>query len=555
MAKMTAARALVESLRAQGVDTIFGIISSHTMEIFDALYDHQDAIRFISTRHEQAAAMMADGYARVTGKPGICLTSTGPGAANSMGGLGEAYAASSPVLTITSSAEEKLYERGLGTMHETKNQLDMLETVSQHSVHISRPESAPEQVQEAFERFAGRRQRPISIEIPSDVQSQEAAMIIPEPVRIAAPAADPAAVGAAAEILLAGRRVGVMAGIGVHRSGAGGELTRLVERLGAPVFTTANGKGAISEDHPMSFGMYGGEYNFPPGGLEDPRQTFANSLDVLLVVGSSLSYFRAKSQGLRQPQQLIHLDIDAAPMDKWYSTSVRLVGDARTVLEQLNTALEGKPGFSRSDGEKEGSFAGEVRTVREKIREYKRKTMPNETRIMEAIRAVTARDAVFVGDVGVCNHRGANYCLDICEERSYLIPAWGGLGFGLPAAAGAKAGVPERQVICITGDGGFQFNIQELGTCVQYGLRPVVLVFNDDAWGLLRYYQQHRGNGRYIASDLRNPDFTRLAEAYGACGVQVTSLQEMVQALERALEAETVTVIDVKTPHGFANFE
>ena len=199
MARMTAARALVESLRAQGVDTIFGIISSHTMEIFDALYDHQDAIRFISTRHEQAAAMMADGYARVTGRPGICLTSTGPGAANSMGGLGEAYAASSPVLTITSSAEEKLYERGLGTMHETKNQLDMLETVSQHSVHISRPEHAHEQVREAFERFAGRRQRPIAIEIPSDVQDQEAEMIIPGPVRIAAPAADPAAVEAAAE--------------------------------------------------------------------------------------------------------------------------------------------------------------------------------------------------------------------------------------------------------------------------------------------------------------------------------------------------------------------
>jgi len=346
-----------------------------------------------------------------------------------------------------------------------------------------------------------------------------------------------------------------MEGRGVDRAGAGGELTRLVERLGAPVCTTANGKGASAEDHPRSLGMYGGEYNFPPGGLEDPRQTFANSLDVLLVVGSSLSYFRAKSQGLRQPPQLIHLDIDAAPMDKWYSTSVRLVGDARTVLEQLNTALEGKPGFSRSDGEKEGSFVGEVRAVREKIREHKRKTMPNETRIMEAIRAVTARDAVFVGDVGVCNHRGANYCLDICEERSYLIPAWGGLGFGLPAAAGAKAGVPERQVICITGDGGFQFNIQELGTCVQYGLRPVVLVFNDDAWGLLRYYQQLRGNGRYIASDLQNPDFTRLSEAYGACGVKVTSLPEMVQALEQALEVETFTVIDVKTPDGFANFK
>lgn len=555
MARMTAARALVESLRAQGVDTIFGIISSHTMEIFDALYDHKDAIRFISTRHEQAAAMMADGYARVTGRPGICLTSTGPGAANSMGGLGEAYDASSPVLTITSTAEEQLYERGLGTMHETKNQLDMLATVTQRSVHISRPEEAPEQVREAFELFQGGRQRPIAIEIPSDVQGQEANMHVPGAVRIAAPAADPAAVEAAAEILSAGSRVGVMAGAGVHRSGAGRELTRLVERLGAPVFTTANGKGAIAEDHPLSLGMFGGEYNFPPGGLEDPRQTFANSLDVLLVAGSSLSYFRAKSQGLRQPPQLIHLDIDTAPMDRWYATTVRLVGDASTVLKELNAALDDEAGSGQASGVADGVFAGEVRAVREKIREYKRKTMPNETKIMDAIRAVAARDAVFVGDVGICNHRGANYCLDICEERSYLIPAWGGLGFGLPAAAGAKAGVPERQVICITGDGGFQFNIQELGTCLQYGLRPVVLVFNDDAWGLLRHYQQSRGSGSYIASDLRNPDFTRLAEAYGACGVQVTSLPEMVQALERALEAKTVTVIDVKTPHGFANFE
>ncbi len=559
MARMTAARALVESLRAQGVDTIFGIISSHTMEIFDALYDHQDAIRFISTRHEQAAAMMADGYARVTGKPGVCLTSTGPGAANSMGGLGEAYAASSPVLTITSSAEEQLYERGLGTMHETKNQLDMLETVTRHSVHVSRPEEAPERVREAFALFQERRQRPIAIEIPSDVQGQSAETAISGPVRRAAPAADPAAVEAAAEVLLAGRRVGVMAGTGVHRSGAGGALTRLAERLGAPVFTTANSKGAIAEDHPLSLGMYGGEYNFPPGGLEDPRQTFANSLDVLLVAGSSLSYFRAKSQGLRQPAQLIHLDIDAAPMDKWYETTVRLVGDAGTVLEQLNGALADRTGWDGAgwDGPARGheeGFAAEVRAVRESIRAYKRQTLPNETRIMEAIRGATARDAVFVGDVGVCNHRGANYCLEIYEERSYLIPAWGGLGFGLPAAAGAKAGVPERQVICITGDGGFQFNIQELGTCVQYGLRPVVLVFNDDAWGLLRYYQKDRMGGRYIASDLENPDFRRLAMAYGACGVEAGSLPELVEALEQALAAETVTVIDVKTPEGFANF-
>ncbi|MCY4411726.1 MAG: thiamine pyrophosphate-binding protein [Caldilineaceae bacterium] len=554
MARISAAQALIQSLRAQGVDTIFGIISSHTMEIFDALYDHQDAIRFISARNEQAAAMMADGYARVTGRPGVCLTSTGPGAANSMGGIGEAFSASSAVLTITSTAEEQLYERGLGTMHETKDQLGMLSTVTQHSVHVSRPEETAERVGEAFELFHSRRPRPIAIEIPADIQGKEAEITIPAPVRVAAPAADRAAVEAAAAILLAGGRVGVLAGTGVHRSGAAEALTRLVERLGAPVFTTANGKGAIAEDHPLSLGMYGGESNFPPGGLEDPRQTFANSLDVLLVVGSSLSYFRAKLQGLRQPPQLIHLDIDSEPIDMLYSAAVRLVGDARTVLGQLNTALADKASHGDCGERKASGFAGKVRDVREKIREYKRLTMPNETKIMEAIRAVTARDAIFVGDVGVCNHRGANYCLDIYAQRSYMIPAWGGLGFGLPAAAGAKAGLPERQVICITGDGGFQFNIQELGSCVQYGLRPVILVFNDEAWGLLRFYQKNRGGGRYIASDLRNPDFRSLAEVYGARGERVTSLPELVQALERALAAEAVTVIDVKTPDGFANF-
>ena len=548
MTAMTAARALVESLRAQGVDTIFGIVSSHTMEIFDALYDHRDAIRFISARHEHAAAMMADGYARASGNPGICLTSTGPGAANSMGGLGEAYFASSPVLTITSTPEEDLYERGLGTMHETKDQLGMLSTVTQHSVHVSNAEDTPEQVRAAFERFQRRRPRPIAIEIPADIQEHVAEVEIPPRVRIPTEAADEDAVGEAADILAAGGRVGVLAGTGVHRSGAAPELTRLVNRLGAPVFTTANGKGAISEDHPLSLGMFGGEYNFPPGGLEDPRQVFADSLETLLVVGSSLSYFRAKSQGLRQPPHLIHLDIDPASMDKWYTSDVPLVGDAKTVLEQLNAAL------SSRNLQSDAAFERKVGETRRRIIDYKRRTMPNETEIMTAIRAAAARDAIFVGDVGVCNHRGANYCLDIYAQRSYIAPAWGGLGFGLPAAAGAQAAAPDRQVICITGDGGVQFNIQELGTCVQYGLKPVILVFNDNAWGLLRQYQENRYDGRFIASDLQSPDFTRLAAAYGASGVQVASLAEMVKALEEALTAETVTVIDVKTPRGFANF-
>lgn len=547
MARLSAAQALVESLRAHGVDTAFGIISSHTMEIFDALYDRRREIRFISARHEHAAAMMADGYARTTGRPGVCLTSTGPGAANSMGGLGEAYFASSPVLSITSTAEEELYERGLGTIHETRDQLGMLSSVTRTAFHVSRPGEVPARVGDAFELFAGARPRPVAVEIPVDVQGQEAEMEIPEPVKAPAPAADPARVEEAAALLRAGGRAGVLAGTGVHRSGAAGELLRLVEKLGLPVFTTANGKGSIPEDHPLSLGMFGGEYDFPPGGREDPRLTFANSLDTLLVAGSSLSWFRVKSQGLEQPARLVHLDIDPEPMGKWYDTSVKLVGDAVTVLRQLDQAIAGNP--PRPDP----GFAAEVGQVREAIREFKRRTMPCETGIMEAVRAAAARDAVFTGDVSICNHRGANYCLDVYGQRTYMTPAWGGLGFGLPAAVGAKAGAPDRQVVCITGDGGFQFNIQELATCVQYGLDPVILLFNDNAWGLLRQYQQGR-DGRYIASDLRNPDFTRLAEAYGARGLRAESLAELGPALETALRSGVVTVVEVPTPDGFASF-
>ena len=318
--------------------------------------------------------MMADGYARVTGKPGVCLTSTGPGAANSMGGIGEAYFASAPVLHLTSTAEEELYERGLGTIHETKDQLGMCTAVAQQCFHISRPEETPERVREAFELFGRQRPRSIQIEIPVDVQGQAAEMEIPGSVESEAPGAEQALVERAAALLVAGIRVGILAGTGVHRSGATRALTRIAERLGAPVFTTANGKGAIAENHPLSLGIFGGEYDFPPGGREDPRLVFAHTLDTLLVVGSSLSYFRVKSQGLEQPAHLIHLDIDAASIGKWYEPEVGLVGDAKTVLTQLETALAGASVGS------EAGYVAEVGKIRSAIRAYKRETMARRRR-------------------------------------------------------------------------------------------------------------------------------------------------------------------------------
>ena len=549
MAQLKGGQAVIESLRAQGVDTVFGIISIHTMEIYDALYDHRDAIRFINARHEQAAAIMADGYSRVSGKPGICLTSTGPGAANSMCGMGEAYLASSPVLNICSTAEEDLYGRGLGTSHETRDQVGMFSVVTQWSNHVSHPEDIPDRIFEAFQRFQTGRPRPIEIEVPVDVQAQVAEMEIPRFRKDSPPEPDSTSVERAAQLLRSGKRVGVLAGNGVHISGATKELLQLVETLGIPVVTTPLGKGAIPDDNPWCLGVYGGKPGWTRPSVEDPLKDFLDSLDTLLVVGSSLSYQRTKGHlRISLPANIIQVDVDSGSIGALYQPSLAVIGDARVVLGQLNSVMDGK-----SSGLAKG-FDREVRELKSKISEYYWKVMPNEMKTMEAIRDVVARDAVFIGDAAVSVYRGSTNCLATYEPRTYQMAQWGGLGFGFPAAAGAKAAFPHRQVICLTGDGGFQFNIQELATCVQYGLNPVVLVFNDNAWGVLRGRQQEFYNGRVIGTDLLNPDFVKLAEAYGANGVRATSVKELVTALETALKSDTITIIDIPTPSGFANF-
>ena len=547
MAQLKGGQAVIETLRAQGVDTIFGIISTHMMEVYDALYDHRDAIRFISARHEHAAALMADGYSRVSGKPGVCFTSTGPGAANSMGGMGEAYFASSPVLNVTSTGEEDLYSKGVGATHEIKDQLGMFTSVTQWNSHVGNAEAIPDRIYEAFERFQIGRPRPIEIEVAVDAQSQVADVEIPQYRKLEYPEPDPTQIEQAAQLLLAGKRVAVLAGSGINRSGANQELAALLENLGIPAFTTPEGKGVIPDDSPWCLGTYSAMPMAPTGNSE-PLQEFLDSLDTLLVVGSTLSLSKTKARGLRLPANLIQVDIDPASVGKVYDTRLGVIGDAKVVLSRLAEVVTGKP------SQLAAGFDLEVKELKGKISDYKWKLMPNQMKTMEAIRGLTARDAIFMGDVNVATHSAANYCLETYEPRTYMVSHWGGLGFAFPAAAGAKAAFPERQVVCLTGDGGFQFNMQELGTCIQYGLNPVVMIFNNDAWGVLRQVQNNTYNGRFIASDLKNPNFARLAESYGANGVQVRSVKEMTSALDDALKSDTISVIEVMTPGGFANF-
>lgn len=546
MAQLKGSQALFRSLEAQGVDVIFGLIGAHTMELFDALYDFQGSIRLITTRDERAAALMADGYGRSTGRPGVCLTSTGPGAANAMSGLGEAYFSFSPVLHITSTAEEHLYGRALGANHETADQQGMMAAVSQWSHHVERADEVPDRVYEAFRRFHTQRPQPISIEVPANVQAQVAEVEVPAVRDFTKPQGDPGAIEKAVALLLAGRRVAIWAGTGVDRADGSPELLALAAILGVPVLTTPGGKPAIAADHPLNVGVLGG-----PGGFTDaeyPLKAFLAGLDTLLVVGSSLRYTSTKAQNLELPPNLIHVDISPEPMGKNYEPVVSVVGDAKAVLRQLAQGVQGKT------AQLVAGFDTEVKQLKEAVAAYAWASLPNPMRTMQAIREVVGRDAIFTGDASISATRGGNACLPVYEPRSYLPPVWGGLGFAFPAAMGVKAGMPDRRVVCITGDGGFQFNVQELGTCVQYGLDPIVLVFNDDAWGSTRMRQTVNHGGRYLGTDLKNPNFAKLAEAFGANGYRVGSLKELVPALEAAAQSKTVSVIEIATPDGFEAF-
>ncbi len=544
MALMTGGRAVVESLKAHGVDTVFGIISTHTMHIYDALYDEQESIRFIGGRHEHALGFMADGYSRVTGKPGVLFTSGGPGAADSMGSMGEAYHASSKVLQVTANCELELIDSGKGAIHEAKDQLGMFRSVTGWNALIDNLDSLPDYFLEAFQRFSSHRPRPVELEVPTDLFEKRADVEILPPRDMAPAQPDEGRIEQAAKALKEAKRPIIWVGRGVMLAEATAELRQLAERLGAPVASATTGKGAFPDDHPLGLGV--GEFGGMRG--ESPLEDFLGKADLMLLIGSSMAYHRTVQQGLKLPANIVQIDIDPGEIGKNYPASLGVVGDAKTALGQILSLIDSEGAGSN------GGYAAEVARLKEDLHRSLTAQYPNEMRTLEGIRGVLARDAVVVGDATVPNYR-ASRCLPFYEPNTYLGPnSWAGLGFGFPAGLGAKVGAPEKQVVVITGDGGFQYNIQELGTALQYGISPVVLVFNDNAWGVLKGMQRDTFNGRYMGTELRNPDFVKLAEAYGAGASRVRSLDELTKALGDALASNVVHLIEVETPDGFASF-
>ena len=542
MPKLTGGQAIIESLKTQGVDTVFGIISIHNLDLFDSMFGSQDTINFVGGRLELGCGFMADGYARATGKPGILITSTGPGAADSVGAIGEAYFSGSPILEITTNVEQEFVGSGKLATHETKDQLGMFQAVTDWNANIPQVESIPDNITEAFDRFQTHRPRPIELEIATDLLGVEADVEMLNAREPDIPKGDPNQVERALQMLLKAKRPAILVGEEVQQLGGTQQIVELAEKLGAAVVTADGAKGAFPEDHPQSVGQIMGKRIWG----ENPVQDWLGTCDLVVVLGSIMPQRSTTGIGLQMPSDIVHVLLDGEAIGKNYPATVPIVANSQAVVQQWLGAI------GDQDVHKGKAFEDDIASIKNNIRSRLEETWSNELKVFETVREVTPRNTIFSLDPTVGASR-ATRCLEIYEPRTYMHPhGWLGLGFAFPAAIGAKVGKPQSPVVCVTGDGGFQYNFQELATCAQYGIHTVILMFNDNAWGVLKGFQKDRfGEGRRFATDLVNPDFVKLFESYGFEGTKVSNVNDLGKALESAIASGKTQLVEVQTPDGF----
>ena len=451
---------------------------------------------------------------------------------NALTPLGTAYSDSSPVLCIASQIPSSGIGRDKGYLHECLDQLGCFRAVTTWCARADSGRAIPALISEAFVRMQSGRPQPAAIEIPCDVLDARVDVTIPEPAAPLRRQPDPGEIDQAAELLGRSQRAVIWAGGGAIASGASAELRELAERLQAPVFTTTVGKGAMDEEHPLFAGSV----------IQHPTaREFVAGHDVLLAVGARLTQDATQGGKLPLPTELIHIEINPEEVDRNYRASVAVVGDAREALRALNARLEAAPpraGIDRS---------GEVAELKRQVLQERCNLAPEGVKLVQALRAALPRDTIIVNDVATAAY-WCRYLLEVYEPRTYLYPSgFCTLGFGLPAAIGAKLAQPDRPVALLSGDGGFMFNCQELAVIAQCDVPIVALVFNNNAYGILRPQQMGR-YGRTIAVDLVNPDFVALSRAFGIDGRRVTSLDELGPAVAGAIGSNRPTVIDVAFP-------
>jgi acetolactate synthase-1/2/3 large subunit len=530
MARMTGAQAAIAALHAHGVDTVFGIPGVHTLPLYDAMRS-TPGIRHILARHEQGAGFMAEGYARASGRVGVACTITGPGVTNIATPMASAYADSIPLFVLSTSLPRRATRRPMGLLHEVKDQLGVMESLSGWTRVVESVEEIPDAIYDAFRQMLSGRPRGSYLQIPLDLLELEAEVNLEPPAAPVPLAPPPARLAEAAALLRAARRPVILAGAGVTFAGGNAALRELAELLQAPVLLGSKSRDVLPTDCPLVIATNG--YSVP----EEVRYVLEES-DVALVVGSKLGVERMGWRRLPVPEATIHVDIDPSEIGRQYPVRIAVVADARLTVEALVQALTDDPG-SKDDRQ------AHVDAAREAVLAEARRSYGATLQYLDAVRAALPPDGVVVADMTMLGYASTEY-FTVTQPRTFVHPSeLCTIGCALPTALGARVAGGSRPVVAICGDGGFLLNTGEMASAVQERIGVIVLVFNDSTYTAVKDNQRERFDGRYIATDLTAPDFVALARAFGANGRRVDSPPSLREELVEALGADGPTLIEV----------
>jgi len=539
--EMSGGQAVIELLKAEQVRHIFGIVGSTFLDVLDVLYDDK-SVEYINVRHEQGGAFMADGLARVTGTPAVCLVTSGPGATNLLTGIASAYVGHSPVVAIAGGPPFGHYYKDA---FQELDLISMFKPVTKLAIQVNKPDRIPEIVHYALRSAMTGRKGPVFIDMPRDVlndQILQTEIVPPENYRPEyPPLPHPEAIREAVRLLQQAERPLMLVGGGATWARANELVVRLSEQYALPMITAYGRNDAVPNSHPHYIG--------PLGRAGSPEAAAAcRRADLLLVVGSRLGNFTTYyDQRYIQPgTRLVQIDIDSRDIGRTYPVALGIEADAGEAVAALLEALsQARVPATRATWQQE---AQELRTQRQ-VRlqaEVNLNTLPlKPQRVYVELRRVLPAETIVTLDAGAAPAYGYDR-LHFSHPRTFLTPLdLGGLGFAFPVALGAKLGRPEAPVLAIHGDGGFLMNAQELETAVRHGINVVTLVMNNNCWGSEKAYQKHFYNERYVGADIGNPRYDKYADLFGAQGYYVEHADQIGDTVQAALQCGKPAVIEI----------
>lgn len=532
------AEALIKVLLHEEVDTLFGYPGGAIMPVYDALFDYQDQLKHYLVRHEQGATHAAQGYARVTGKPGVCFGTSGPGATNMITGIADAFIDSTPMICITGQVASPLL--GSDAFQET-DIISISKPVTKWNFQITSAEEIAPVMAKAFYIARSGRPGPVLIDITKDAQNEMVDFAYEACTSIRSyrpvPNLNLERVKEAAKLLNGAKRPMIVYGQGILLSSAQEDLKQLIEKAGIPAASTLLGLSALDTDHPLFMGMLGMHGNYAPN-------VNTNECDLLLAIGMRFDdRVTGDVKTYAQNARVIHIEIDEAEIDKIIKTDVAIHADAKEALNALIKEIKpnSHPAWIESFSklkkvEKEKIIEREVRPVEGKI------TMGE---VINRLSELTNGQSVIVTDVGQHQMVTSRYYRHKVSKSNVTSGGLGTMGFALPAAIGAKIGRPDREVIAIIGDGGFQMTLQELSTILQYDIPVKIVILNNNFLGMVRQWQQLFFTKRYSFTELTNPEFAKVANSFGVAASKVEERDELEGALQKMLNEKGSYLLDI----------